>query len=83
MTDKPYEQWLVKCRDVAPPVSLADRIMGQVANLERQRQNIWWLRLILRIEQSRVARWAVCGGALAVGALPFFFLAYVAQLVVF
>ena len=83
MTDKPYEQWLAQRRDVSPPVPLVDQIMSQVANLERQRQNIWWLRLILRIEHSRAARWAVCGGALAIGGLPFFFLAYVAQLVAF
>jgi hypothetical protein len=83
MTDKPYEQWLAKRRNESPPASLADQIMSQVANLERQRQNIWWLRLILRIEHSRPLRWAVCGGALAVGGLPFVFLAYVARLVAF
>jgi hypothetical protein len=57
--------------------------MSQVANLERQRRTIWWLRLILWIEHSRLARWAVCGGALAIGGLPFVFLAYVAQFVTF
>jgi hypothetical protein len=83
MTDKPYEQWLAKCRNVSPPASLVDQIMSQVANLERQRGDVWWLRLIQRIEQSRAARWAVCGGALAIGGLPFVFLAYVAQIVTF
>lgn len=83
MTDKPYEQWLAKGRNVSPPASLADQIMSRVANLERQQREIWWLLLILRIEHSRAARWAVCGGALAIGGLPFFFLAYVAQFVTF
>ena len=83
MTDEPYEQWLAKRRNVSPPVSFADQIMCQVANLERQRQDIWWLRLTQRIEHSRAALWAVCGGALAIGGLPFFFLAYVAQFVTF
>ena len=83
MTDKPYERWLTKCRDVSPPESLVDQIMTQVANLERQRQDIWWLRLIQRIEHSPAARWAVCGGALAIGGLPFVFLAYVARFVTF
>jgi hypothetical protein len=83
MTHQPYEEWLTECREISAPVALADRIMSQVANLERQRRNIWWLCLIQRIEQSRAARWAVCGGALAVGGLPFGFLAYVAQLVTF
>jgi hypothetical protein len=83
MTDKPYERWLANCRDVSPPESLADQIMSQVANLQRQRQAIWWLRLIQRIEHSRPARWTVCGGALAIGSLPFGFLAYVARFVTF
>ena len=83
MIDNPYEQWLAKRRQVTPPAGLAEEIMDQVANLERQRRAIWWLRLIQRIEHSRAARWAVCGGALAIGCLPFVFLAYVSQLLTF
>ena len=80
MTDKPYEQWLAGRREVSPPATLADQIMSQVANMERLRRDIWWLRLVQRIEQSRAARWAVCGGALAIGCLPFVFLARAAHL---
>ena len=80
MTDKPYEQWLAERRDVSPPATMADQIMSQVANMERQRKDIWWLRLVWRIERSRTARWAVCGGALAVGCLPFVVLVRAAQL---
>jgi hypothetical protein len=83
MTDSPYEKWLVERREVSPPARLADQIMSQVAELERQRRDVWWLRLVQRIEQSRAARLAVCGGALAIGCLPFVFLARVAQLVSF
>ena len=83
MTDKPYAQWLAKRRDVSPPATLADQIMCQVAELERQRRDIWWLRLVQRIERLRAARWAVCGGALAIGGLPFVFLAHVARFVTF
>jgi hypothetical protein len=83
MTDNPYEQWLAERREVAAPATLTDQIMSRVASMERQRRDIWWLRLILRIEQSRTARWAVCGGALAIGCLPFVFLARFAQLVSF
>jgi hypothetical protein len=83
MTDKPYEEWLAKGRNVSPPASLADQVMSRVANLERQRREIWWLCLIQWIEHSRAARWAVCGGALAIGGLPFVFLAYVAQFLTF
>ena len=83
MTDKPYEQWLAKRRNVSPPAPLADQIMSRVADSQSQQQEIWWLLLIHWIEHSRAARWAVCGGALAVGGLPFFFLAYVAQFLTF
>jgi hypothetical protein len=83
MTDKPYEKWLAERRTLSPPATLADQIMSQVAELERQRRDVFWLRMIQLIERSRAARWAVCGGALAVGSLPFVFLARAAQLVSF
>ena len=74
-TQEHYEQWLTERREVCPPANLTDQIMIQAAELERQRQSIWWLRLVQQIERSRVARWSVCGGALAIGSLPFFFFA--------
>ena len=83
MTDKPYEQWLAERREVSPPATLADQIMSQVADLERERRDIWWLRVVQRVEQSRSARWAVCGGALSIGCLPFVFLARALQFVPF
>ena len=83
MTEKPYEQWLAERREVAPPATLADQIMSHVANMDRQRRELWRLRVVQRIEQSRAARWAMCGGALAIGCLPFFFLARAAQLAPF
>ena len=83
MTDKPYEKWLAERRTVSPPSTLADQIMSQVAELERQRRDVLWLRMVQRIEQSRAARWAMCVGALAIGCLPFVFLARVAQFVPF
>jgi hypothetical protein len=83
MTEDPYEQWLGKCRETAAPADLPDRIMSQVTTMECQRRSLWWLCLLQRIERSRASRWAVCGGALGVGSLPFVFLAHVAQLVAF
>ena len=80
MTENLYEQWLAERRKVSPPATLADQIMSRVAKLERQRRDIWWLRLVWRIERSRAARWAVCGGALAIGCLPFVVLLRAAQL---
>ena len=83
MTDQLYEKWLAERRDVSPPATLADQIMSQVAELEGQRRALWWLRVVQLIERSRAARWAVCGGALAIGCLPFVVLATVAKLVSF
>ena len=83
MTDRPYDKWLAERREVSPPTTLTDQIMSQVTDLERQRRDVWWLRVVQRIEQSRAARWAVCGGALAIGCLPFVVLASVAKLVSF
>ena len=83
MTENPYERWLANCREASVPAALADRIMSRVANMEHQRRSLWWLRLVQRIERSRASRWAVCGGALALGCLPFVFLAHVAQFVAF
>jgi hypothetical protein len=83
MTNSPYEKWLAKRREVSPPAALADQIMSQLAELGRQRRALWWLRVIQLIEQSRTTRWAVCGGALATGCLPFVFLLRAAQLVSF
>ena len=83
MTENPYDEWLAKCREASAPATLADRIMSQVENMEHQRRSLWWLRLVQRIERSRASRWAVCGGALAIGCLPFVFLAHIAQFVAF
>jgi hypothetical protein len=83
MTENPYDEWLAKCREVSPPAAWADRIMSQVATMEQQRRSLWWLRLIQRIERSKASRWAACGAALAVGCVPFVFLAHVAQFVAF
>lgn len=76
-TQQQYQQWLAQRRDEHPPVGLADQIMDRVAEFECHRQDDWQSRLVQQIECSRAARWSVCGGALAVGVLPFLFFAYV------
>jgi hypothetical protein len=83
MTDDFYSQWLAERRAVFPPAAFADQIMSRVVELDRQQQTIWWVLLVRRVERSRAGRWAVCGGALAVGCLPFAFLAHVAWFVTF
>jgi hypothetical protein len=74
-----YVQWLAERRGTSPPAKLTDHVMNQVTELEHQRHNIWWLRLIQQVERSRAARWSVCGGALAIGSLPFFYFASVSN----
>jgi hypothetical protein len=83
MTDELYNQWLAQRRQELPPPNLPDEIMQRVGELEQHRQAVWWVRLLNRVERSRASRWAVCGGAMVVGCLPFLFLAYVAQVVTF
>jgi hypothetical protein len=80
MTHETYDEWLAERRQISPPATLANQIMNQVAKLERQRRENLRLRLIQRIEHSRGLRWAVCSGAIAIGSLPFVFLAHVFQL---
>ena len=75
-----FDEWLEERRGVSPPTTLPDQIMVQIAELERQRQSIWWLRLVQQIERSRAARWCFCGGALAIGGLPFLLLTHVSSL---
>ncbi len=83
MTDEFYSQWLAERRELRPRPAFTDQIMNQVVELECQRQSIWWLRLVQRVEHSRTCRWAACGAALTVGSLPFVFLAHVARFVTF
>lgn len=83
MTDDFYNQWLAQRRQEVPPPTLANEIMQRVGDLEQHRQASWSLRLMQCVEHSRAGRWAACGAALAVGSVPFLFLAYVAQFVTF
>jgi len=78
-----YQRWLLKHRDAAPPSSLTDQVMASVADLESEHRVILWLSLVQRIQHLRVARWAMCSIALAIGSVPFLFLAYVAEFLKF
>ena len=83
MNQDPYEQWLAERRSVSPPVELSNQVMCRIAEIEQQRQSVWWLRMVQHIERSRAARFAVCSGALAIGVIPFLFLAYVSKFFTF
>lgn len=74
-----FRQWIASRRDVQPPEHLSDQIMRRVREGQSLQREVAWLRLVHRIERSRLARCCVCSGALAVGGIPFLFLAYVAK----
>ena len=82
MADEPmYDEWIANRRAAEPSRELTDRVMAAVEERHVQRKR--YVRLADRMNESRPARWAACLAALLVGSLPFLFVAYVAELLVF
>ncbi len=82
MADEPmYDEWIANRRAAEPSRELTDRVMAAVEERDVQRKR--YVRLAGRMNESRPARWAACLAALLVGSLPFLFVAYVAQSLVF
>ena len=82
MADEPmYDEWIANRRAAEPSRELTDRVMAAVEERGVQRKR--YVRFADRMNQSRPARWAACLAALLVGSLPFLFVAYVAELLVF
>ncbi len=82
MADEPmYDEWIANRRAAEPSRELTDRVMAAVE--ERDVQLKCYVRLADRMNESRPARWAACLAASLVGSLPFLFVAYVAQFLVF
>ena len=82
MANEPmYDEWIANRRASEPSCALTDRVMAAVE--ERGVHRKCYVRLGDRMNESRPARWAACLAALLVGSLPFLFVAYVAQLLVF
>jgi len=82
MADEPmYDEWIANRRAAKPSRELTDRVMAAVEERDVQRER--YVRLADRMNESRPARWAACLAALLVGSLPFLFVAYVAELLVF
>ncbi len=82
MADEPmYDEWIANRRAAKPSRELTDRVMAAVEERDVQRKR--YVRLADRMNESRPARWAACLAALLVGSLPFLFVAYVAELLVF
>lgn len=76
-----YDEWIANRRAAEPSRELTDRVMAVVEERDVQRKH--YVRLADRINESRPARWAACLAALLVGILPFLFVAYMAELLVF
>ena len=82
MADEPmYDEWIANRRAAEPSRELTDRVMAAVEEQDVQRKR--YVRLADRMNESRPARWTACLAALLVGGLPFLFVAYVAELLVF
>ena len=78
--DSMYDEWIANRRATEPAHDLTDRVMSSVEErVERKRR----VRLADRMNDSSLARLAACLAALLVGSLPFLFVAYVAQSLVF
>lgn len=76
-----YDEWIAYRRAAEPSRDLTDRVMAAVE--ERSVQRKPHLRLADRMNESLPARWAACVAAMLIGSLPFLFVAYVAQLLVY
>lgn len=75
-----YDDWLARCRSVSPPPDLTDCVMNSVEERANRPRNVL---LAERMNASLSTRLAACLAALLVGSLPFLFVAYVAQSLVF
>ena len=82
MADEPmYDEWIANRRAAEPSRELTERVMAALEERHVERKR--YVRLADRMNESRPARWAACLAALLVGSLPFLFVAYVAELLVF
>ena len=76
-----YDKWIANRRVAEPSCDLTDRVMNAVEGRDVGRK--WYVRMADRINESRMACCAACLVALLAGSLPFLFVAYVAQSLVF
>ena len=76
-----YEAWLNNRREAEPAPELTDRIMDAIS--EPSAAVVSSSRFASRINGSSFTRWSACTAAFVVGCMPFMFVAYVAELIVF
>ena len=81
MPEEPtYDAWLAERQSVEPSNKMADRVMAALESKEVQ--SVRRLRFAERINASQPARYAACLASMAVGSLPFVFVAsYMTQFV--
>ena len=78
MSDDLYQAWIEQRRAASPTDEMPNRVMQLVMEMQAQRKQAFALRLASWIEQSRAARYVVCGAAMLIGSTPF--VAYFAYL---
>ena len=82
MADEPmYDEWIAHRRAAEPSRELTDRVMAALEERDVQRKR--YVRLADRMNESLPARWAACLAAMLVGSLPFLFVAYATEMLIF
>ena len=85
MTDEPlrdepmYDDWIASRQAVEPSREFADQLMAAVE--QQNEPPIRHSRLAEHMNNSLLARCAVCVSAMLVGSLPFLYVAYAAKLI--
>lgn len=78
--DQMYHQWIASRRTAMPPRDLVDRV---IVAIEKRDPPSNYVHFVDGPNPSPLVRCAACFAALLVGSLPFLFVAYVAQSLVF
>lgn len=81
--EQEYNDWLASKQNVQPSAELADQIMAAVAEQQVMQRATLLVRASVWLERSRFAPYMACSIALSVGAIPFLYLAYVAQFIAY
>ena len=81
--EQEYQNWLASKQDVQPSTELADQIMNSVAEQQVSERATLLIRASVWLERSRFAPYMACSIALTIGAIPFLYLAHVAQFIAY
>ena len=81
VNDPMYDEWIADRRAVKPPRNMTDQVMAAVE--ARDTPDDGHVHLAVGMNESSPVRWAACLAAMLVGSLPFLYVAYVAQFLVY